>query len=51
VLRSGRTGTVHVEEVLEYNQDPRYLRDLLLQRFTVIDRCDAIAVKWLASQR
>jgi hypothetical protein len=24
VLRSGRTGTVHVEQVLEYNQDPTY---------------------------
>ena len=30
VLHSGRTGTVHVEQVLEYNQDPTYLRDLLL---------------------
>jgi hypothetical protein len=35
VLRSGRTGTVHVEEVLEYNQDPTYLRDLLLYRLTL----------------
>ena len=24
VLHSGRTGTVHVEQVLEYNQDPTY---------------------------
>ena len=32
VLHSGRTGTVHVEQVLEYNQDPTYLRDLLLYR-------------------
>ena len=30
VLHSGRTGTVHVEQVLEYNRDPTYLRDLLL---------------------
>ncbi len=29
VLHSGRTGTVHAEQVLEYNQDPAYLRDLL----------------------
>ena len=34
VLHSGRTGTVHVEQVLEYNQDPRCLRDLLLYRLT-----------------
>src|SRR5882724_7990585 len=35
VLHSGRTGTVHVEQVLEYNQDPSYLRDLLLYRLTL----------------
>ena len=35
VLQSGRTGTVHVEQVLEYNQDPTYLRDLLLYRLTL----------------
>ena len=35
VLRSGRTGTVHVEHVLEYNQDPAYFRDLLLYRLTL----------------
>jgi hypothetical protein len=35
VLRSGREGTVHIEDVLEYNQDPDYLRDLLLYRLTL----------------
>ena len=35
VLASGLTGTVHVEQVLEYNQDPSYLRDLLLYRLTL----------------
>lgn len=35
VLNSGRTGTVHIEQVLEYNQDPSYLRDLLLYRLTL----------------
>lgn len=35
VLQSGREGTVHIEEVLEYNQDPDYLRDLLLYRLTL----------------
>lgn len=35
VLKSGRQGTVHVEQILEYNQDPRHLRDLLLYNLTV----------------
>ena len=35
VLKSGRSGTVHVEQVLEYNQDPSYLRNLLLYRLTI----------------
>jgi hypothetical protein len=35
VLESGREGTVHVEHVLEYNQDPGHLRDLLLYRLTL----------------
>lgn len=34
-LKSGQEGTVHIEQVLEYNQDPRYLRDLLLYRLTI----------------
>lgn len=35
VLESGQEGTVHIEQVLEYNQDPGYLRDLLLYRLTI----------------
>ncbi|MGH8545338.1 MAG: hypothetical protein ACREX3_17270 [Gammaproteobacteria bacterium] len=35
VLESGRSGTVHAEQVLEYNQDPAYLRNLLLYRLTL----------------
>ncbi len=35
VLTSGREGTVHLEQVLEYNQDPAYLRDALLYRLTI----------------
>ena len=35
VLDSGRSGTVHVEQVLEYNQDPSYLRNRLLYRLTI----------------
>ena len=34
-LQSGKEGTVHVEQILEYNRDPRYLRDLLLYRLTL----------------
>ncbi len=35
VLESGKEGTVHIEQVLEYNQDPGYLRDLLLYKLTI----------------
>lgn len=35
VLESGREGTVHSEQVLEYNQDPHYLRDALLYKLTI----------------
>lgn len=34
-LKSGKSGTVHIEQVLEYNQDPWYLRDLILYKLTV----------------
>lgn len=34
-LKSGREGTVHVEQVLEYNKDPEYLRNLLLYKLTI----------------
>jgi len=34
-LDSGREGTVHIEQVLEYNRDPGYLRDLLLYKLTL----------------
>ncbi len=35
LLQSGREGTVHIEDVLEQNQDPDYLRDLLLYQLTL----------------
>jgi hypothetical protein len=35
VLESGREGTVHIDQVLEYNQDPGYLRDVLLYKLTL----------------
>jgi hypothetical protein len=34
-LASGLEGSVHIEQVLEYNQDPSYMRDLLLYRLTI----------------
>ena len=35
ILESGKKGVVHIEQVLEYNQDPSYLRDALLYRLTI----------------
>ena len=35
VLESGDEGSVHLEQVLEYNEDPTYLRDLLIYKLTV----------------
>lgn len=34
-LASGQEGSVHIEQVLEYNQDPSYTRNLLLYRLTI----------------
>jgi predicted XRE-type DNA-binding protein len=34
-LESGSGDTVHIDQVLEYNQDPSYLRDLLLYKLTI----------------
>ena len=42
-LRSGRSGTVHVEQVLEYNQDPSYMRDLLLYKLTLEAQARVVA--------
>jgi hypothetical protein len=35
VLRSGREGSVHIEQVLQYNKDPGHLRDVLLYSLTL----------------
>ena len=35
VLKSGAEGTIHIDQVLEYNQHPGYLRDVLLYRLTL----------------
>lgn len=34
-LQSGKAGTVHIEQVLEYNRDPNYLRDQLIYKLTL----------------
>jgi len=35
VLESGAEGTVHIEQVLEYNEDPKYLAELLTYKLTL----------------
>jgi hypothetical protein len=34
-LASGKEGSIHVEQVLEYNRDPGYMRDVLLYKLTL----------------
>jgi hypothetical protein len=34
-LQSGEEGTVHIDQVLDYNRDPRYMRDMLLYKLTL----------------
>ena len=38
VLESGKEGTVHIDQVLEYNQDPNYLREILLYKLTLLTK-------------
>ena len=38
VLADGAEGSVHLDAVLEYNEDPGYLNELLLYRLTVAAR-------------
>jgi len=35
VLESGREGSVHIEQILEYHEDPNYLADLLVYKLTL----------------
>jgi hypothetical protein len=35
-LASGKQDTVHIDHVLDYNRDPRYMKDQLLYRLTLI---------------
>ena len=35
VLSSGKEGSIHIEQVLEYNEDPKYLADLLTYKLSI----------------
>lgn len=35
VLESGAEGSIHIEQVLEYNEDPKYLAELLTYKLTL----------------
>jgi hypothetical protein len=44
-LNSGEEGSIHVEQVLEYNKDPNYMAELLIYKLTLearkgIETCD-----------
>jgi hypothetical protein len=43
VLESGAEGAVHIEQALEYNEDPGYLAELLVHRLTAeaVQRADS----------
>lgn len=43
LLASGLEGSVHVEQALDYNEEPGYMRDLLLHKLTVeaLERIEA----------
>ncbi|MFQ5660534.1 MAG: hypothetical protein ACE5GZ_08905 [Gammaproteobacteria bacterium] len=35
ILESGKEGSVHIEQVLEYHEDPKYLAELLIYKLSV----------------
>lgn len=35
ILESGEEGSVHIEQILEYNEDPKYLAELLIYKLTL----------------
>jgi len=35
VLESGEEGSIHIEHILEYNEDPKYLAELLTYKLTL----------------
>jgi len=35
VLNSGDEGSIHIEQILEYNEDPKYMAELLTYKLTL----------------
>ena len=35
ILESGEEGSIHIEQILEYNEDPKYLAELLTYKLTL----------------
>jgi hypothetical protein len=35
ILNSGNEGSIHVEQILEYNEDPNYMAELLTYKLTL----------------
>mgnify|MGYP000004654481 FL=1 len=35
VLESGEEGSIHIEQILEYNEDPKFLAELLIYKLTL----------------
>ena len=35
ILESGEEGSIHIEHILEYNEDPKYLAELLTYKLTL----------------
>ena len=35
ILESGEEGSIHIEQILEYNEDPKYLAELLAYKLTL----------------
>ena len=35
VLNSGDEGSIHIEQILEYNEDPKYMAELLIYKLTL----------------
>ena len=49
LLKSGREGSVHIEQVQEFNRDPSYLRDLVAYQLTLEAR-KALAASGLSKR-
>ena len=49
VLKSGVEGSVHADQVLDYNKDPSFLRDMLVYKLTIEVR-NRVATTGLANR-